>query len=61
MISFHFSLDLLLAAALGINLVAATVIAGMFALINYQIKNVTINQRVAAPAGDFDDEDEEDI
>ena len=44
---------------MGINLVAATVIAGMFALINYKLKMLQ-NQRVAAPAGDFDDEDEED-
>lgn len=35
-------------------------IAGMFALINYKLKMLQ-NQRVAAPAGDFDDEDEEDI
>ena len=49
-----------LAASMGINLVAATVIAGMFALINYKLKMLQ-NQRVAAPAGDFDDEDEEDI
>ena len=48
-----------LAASMGINLVAATVIAGMFALINYKLKMLQ-NQRVAAPAGDFDDEDEED-
>ena len=41
---------------MGINLVAATVIAGMFALINYKLKMLQ-NQRVAAPAGDFDDED----
>ena len=49
-----------LAASMGINLVAATVIAGMFALINHKLKMLQ-NQRVAAPAGDFDDEDEEDI
>ena len=49
-----------LAASMGINLVAATVIAGMFALINYKLKMLQ-NQRVVAPAGDFDDEDEEDI
>ena len=49
-----------LAASMGINLVATTVIAGMFALINYKLKMLQ-NQRVAAPAGDFDDEDEEDI
>ena len=47
-----------LAASMGINLVATTVIAGMFALINYKLKMLQ-NQRVAAPAGDFDDEDEE--
>lgn len=46
-----------LAAALGINLVSATVIAGMFALINYRIKMLTINK----PALVADDDDEEDI
>lgn len=48
-----------LAASLGINLVSATVVAGMFALINYKLKMLQI-QKSAAPAGDFDD-DEEDI
>lgn len=47
-----------LAAALGINLVSATVIAGMFALINYRIKMLTINK--PALVAD-DDDDEEDI
>lgn len=46
-----------LAAALGINLVSATVIAGMFALINYRIKMLMINK----PAIVNEDDDEEDI
>lgn len=48
-----------LAATLGINLVSATVIAGMFALINYRIKMLMISR----PAGavDVEDDDEEDI
>ena len=46
-----------LAAALGINLVSATVIAGMFALINYRIKMLTINK----PSMMVEDDDEEDI
>lgn len=48
-----------LAAALGINLVSATVIAGMFALINYRIKMISLSKPAVAD-GDFDD-DEEDI
>lgn len=48
-----------LAAALGINLVSATIIAGMFALINYRIKMLAIN-KPAVMASD-DDDDEEDI
>lgn len=47
-----------LAAALGINLVSATIIAGMFALINYRIKMLTINKTVAVSD---DEDDEEDI
>lgn len=47
-----------LAAALGINLVSATVIAGMFALINYRIKMLTINKPAVVAT---DDDDEEDI
>lgn len=48
-----------LAAALGINLVSATVIAGMFALINYRIKMLSISKPAVADV-DLDD-DEEDI
>lgn len=47
-----------LAAALGINLVSATIIAGMFALINYRIKMLTLNKMVAVSD---DEDDEEDI
>lgn len=48
-----------LAASLGINLVSATVVAGMFALINYRIKMLMINK--TAVVADVDDDDEEDI
>ena len=49
-----------LAAFLGINLVSATVVAGMFALINYRIKMLMI-AKAAAPAGGAVEDDEEDI
>ena len=48
-----------LAAALGINLVSATIIAGMFALINYRIKMLTLNKSVAV--SNVEDDEEEDI
>lgn len=48
-----------LAASMGINLVSATVIAGMFAMINYKIKMLSVNK--AAVAGGYDDDEEEDI
>ena len=48
-----------LAATLGINLVSATVIAGMFALINYRIKMLMLNKSTVL-ATDMED-DEEDI
>lgn len=50
-----------LAASLGINLVSATVVAGMFALINYKLKMLQLQKSAAPAAVDFDDEDEEDI
>lgn len=50
-----------LAASLGINLVSATVIAGMFALINYRIKMLSISKPAVAADADYDDDDEEDI
>lgn len=48
-----------LAATVGINLVSATVIAGMFALINYRIKMLMLNKSTVL-ATDMED-DEEDI
>lgn len=48
-----------LAASLGINLVSATVIAAMFALINYKIKMLSLQKSTASVA--VDDDDEEDI
>ena len=45
-----------LAASIGINLVSATVVAGMFAIINYKIKMLSVS-RVAA--GGYDEEEED--
>ena len=51
-----------LAASMGINLVAATVIAGMFALINYKIKMLTLRKTTMVSENtSIDDDDEEDI
>ena len=47
-----------LAASLGINLVSATLIAALFALINYKIKMLSLSKTAA---DDLDDDDEEDI
>ena len=45
-----------LAASLGINLVSATVVAGMFAVINYRIKMLAVKK---AESGGFEEEEEE--
>lgn len=47
-----------LAASIGINLVSATVVAAMFAIINYKIKMLSVN-KVAVADGGFDDDEEE--
>lgn len=47
-----------LAASIGINLVSATVVAAMFAIINYKIKMLSISG-VAAAAGAIEDEEED--
>ncbi len=54
-----FLFGFVLAASMGINLVSATVVAAMFAIINYKIKMLSVN-KVAVAAGNFED-DEEDI
>ena len=46
-----------LAASLGINLVVSTIIAGMFALINYQIKTLAISKNTVTSAQDDEEED----
>lgn len=46
-----------LAASMGINLVSATVVAGMFAIINYKIKMLSVNKAQVAMV----DEEEEEI
>ena len=47
-----------LAATLGINLVSATVIAGMFALINYRIKMLMLNKSTVLATDTEDDEED---
>ncbi len=47
-----------LAASIGINLVSATVVAAMFAIINYKIKMLSVNKAAVAADG-FDDDEEE--
>ncbi len=48
-----------LAASIGINLVSATVVAAMFAIINYKIKMLSVTRVAVAGGGDFDDDEEE--
>ena len=52
-----FLFGFVLAASMGINLVSATVVAGMFAIINYKIKMLSVGKAVVA----VDDEEEEEI
>ncbi len=51
-----FLFGFVLAASMGINLVSATVVAGMFAIINYKIKMLSVKGAVAV-----DDEEEDEI
>ena len=53
-----FLLGFALAASIGINLVSATVVAAMFAIINYKIKMLSVNKAAVAADG-FDDDEEE--
>lgn len=55
-----FFFGFVLAASMGINLVSATVVAGLFAVINYRIKMVAV-KKAEAGGGGYDDEDEEEI
>lgn len=50
-----------LAASIGINLVSATVVAAMFAIINYKIKMLSVNKAAVAEGADGFDDDEEEI
>lgn len=52
-----FLFGFVLAASMGINLVAATIVAGMFAIINYKIKMLAVTKPAAA--GVEEDEEEE--
>lgn len=51
-----FLFGFVLAASMGINLVAATIVAGMFAIINYKIKMLAVR-----PAAVSEEDEEEDI
>ncbi len=52
-----FLFGFVLAASMGINLVSATVVAGMFAIINYKIKMLSVKGAAAA----IEEEEEEEI
>lgn len=53
-----FLFGVVLAASMGINLVSATVVAGMFAIITYKVKMLTLTKSSGSA---YDDDDEEDI
>ena len=54
-----FLFGFVLAAAMGINLVCATIVAGMFAIINYKLK--MLSARKAVVADGIEEEEEEEI
>ncbi len=60
-----FFLGFALAAGMGLNLIGAAIVGGMFGIINYKIQMMRAEARKAAAAGgmnnDDDDDDEEDI
>lgn len=57
-----FLFGFVLAASMGINLVSATVVAALFAIINYKVKMLAATRPAAAAGGGaFDDDDEEEI
>lgn len=58
-----FFLGFALAAGLGLNLIGAAIVGGMFAIINYKIQMLRIEAKKATASGatSYDDDDEEDI
>ena len=58
-----FFLGFALAAGLGLNLIGAAIVGGMFAIFNYKIQMLRIEAKKAAASGvtSYDDDDEEDI
>lgn len=54
-ISFFFGFAL--AAGMGLNLIGAAIVGGMFAIINYKIQMVSIKSKAALANGDLDEED----
>lgn len=53
-----FLFGFVLAASMGINLVSATVVAGMFAILTYRIKMLSVRKPELAGATDDDEEEE---
>lgn len=58
-----FFLGFALAAGMGLNLIGAAIVGGMFAIINYKIQMLRIEAKKATTSGttSYDDDDEEDI
>lgn len=54
-----FLFGFVLAASMGINLVSATVVAGMFAIVTYKVKMLAARKPELAGGGVVDDEEEE--
>ncbi|MCI7099579.1 MAG: PTS sugar transporter subunit IIC [Lachnospiraceae bacterium] len=52
-----FLFGFVLAASMGINLVSATIVAGMFAVLTYKIKMLSVAKAAGAAAYDDDEED----
>ena len=44
---------------MGINLVSATVVAAMFAILIYKLKMLQLRKPVVADGGEFEDDEEE--
>lgn len=54
-----FLFGIVLAASLKLNLVSATVVAGMFAIITYNVKMLALKKKAALATADGDDDDDE--
>lgn len=59
MIPFLFGFTL--AACMGVNLIGAAIVGGMFAIFNYNIKMVGLQKKVITESGAIEEEEEEEI